>query len=144
MTALPPMTEETGRPPDAPLDITKFAFDRAADGILVLDGGRVIAANEAACHMLGYDRDELIGCPLDALSADDPIYTQQRAAEWLAHSGPATSRVFEWHYKGKNGRLYWVELSLCQAPLRGHDASIVRGGGIVGHGAAASGRCVAA
>jgi PAS domain S-box-containing protein len=39
-------------------------FEATTDGLLLvdLDTGRVAEANPAACHMLGYDYEELVGC----------------------------------------------------------------------------------
>jgi PAS domain-containing protein len=40
--------------------------DGARVGVLAINGGRYVAANQYACELLGYPRDELIGNRVDA------------------------------------------------------------------------------
>jgi PAS domain-containing protein len=42
-------------------------LEHANVGVLAADSGRYIAANEYACELIGYDRAELIGRPVDKL-----------------------------------------------------------------------------
>jgi PAS domain-containing protein len=42
-------------------------LEHANVGVVAADSGRYIAANEFACELTGYDREELIGRPVDAL-----------------------------------------------------------------------------
>ncbi len=93
----------------------RFAFDSAADGIFVIEGGRLIDVNKAACRMFGRKWEELIGHSIEALSADDPIYTQRQAVGWLKQDQLAAPRIFEWHYRASNGQAFWAELSLQHA-----------------------------
>jgi PAS domain S-box-containing protein len=42
-----------------------FTVERALDAIFWIDsGGQIYQVNEAACRLLGYSRDELIGVPI--------------------------------------------------------------------------------
>ena len=57
-------------------------FEKAPDGILVTDAdGRYIEANEAACRMTGYTRDELLGKRVgDLTDPKERAYSDQRFA----------------------------------------------------------------
>ncbi|MCX7985318.1 MAG: PAS domain-containing protein, partial [Bacteroidales bacterium] len=39
-------------------------FDSLSDGLIVLKGGNIVFANYAFLRLVGYDREELVGCPI--------------------------------------------------------------------------------
>jgi PAS domain S-box-containing protein len=64
-------------------------FEAARDGLLVLDEqGRIVAASEATCELLGCEARELVGRPLEALLA----VGHKEIAPWLAEARQDASR----------------------------------------------------
>ncbi len=50
------------------MPIYKRIFEFTPDAVLVVDpGGRIVDLNARACAMFGYDRDDLLGSPIEAL-----------------------------------------------------------------------------
>ena len=92
----------------------RVIFDSVSDGIFVCDAetGVFSEINNAGCTMLGFTREELVGKPIEAMSAGAPPYTQREAISWLkkARTRP---QLFEWRCKANDGRLFWGEVSLC-------------------------------
>ncbi len=82
----------------------------APDAFFLADlEGRYVEVNQAACWMLGYERDELVGKQiLDLIPAEDaPRLVAERSA-MLASERPITS---EWTLIRKDGTLLPVEVS---------------------------------
>jgi PAS domain S-box-containing protein len=96
-------------------------FDQVSDGIFVADSttGKFIEINRPGCRMFGYSREEIIGADIGLLSSGIHPYTQAMAIE---HNREAQARrngghigeiePFEWQAKTKDGKLFWVEMSL--------------------------------
>ena len=89
-------------------------FDQVPVGILVADADSVyLDANPAACRMLGYARDELIG-----LHASDIV-----AATEIAHVSPALQEIHgrqdhrrEWQFRRKDGSQFAAEVTATTLP----------------------------
>lgn len=91
------------------LMLTQFSVEKASDEIFWMDSsGRVIYVNDAACHMLGHSRDELLGmCVWDF----DPTYSPEI---WLASFTELKKQgflTFETMHKARGGRVFPVEIS---------------------------------
>ncbi|HPQ70360.1 MAG TPA: PAS domain S-box protein [bacterium] len=88
---------------------TKFAMDRAQDGILWIgDGGEIVYANDSSCTSLGYTREELLRMRIFDIDPDFP------EAEWDQHKKEMRrlSRLnFESRHKTKDGRIFPVEVN---------------------------------
>jgi diguanylate cyclase (GGDEF)-like protein/PAS domain S-box-containing protein len=96
-------------------------FDQVSDGIFVADSttGKFIEVNRPGCRMFGYSREEIIGADIGLLSSGIHPYTLAMAIE---HNREAQARrngghigeiePFEWQAKTKDGKLFWVEMSL--------------------------------
>jgi PAS domain S-box-containing protein len=102
-------------------------FDNIRDGIFIEDPvtRTVIEANPRALAMYGYDAHEVVGLTAGALSEGVPPYG---APEWTALVAKAVGgepQFFSWRARRKNGALFWVEVSMLQAPIDGHDRLIV-------------------
>jgi len=88
-------------------------FNQASDCILLLDpsgaeGSHIVDANDAACAMHGYKREELIGMPVHFLDApDSSSRTTDRFRKLIAGEMVA----FEIMHKRKNGELFPVDVS---------------------------------
>ncbi len=102
-------------------------FESAPDGIVVADRtGRIIDANPEAARLFGYDRDELIGMPVDQLVPDA---ARGRHAEHREHFHEhARKRPMgvgaELEAVDSGGRTFPVEISLAPIGDEG-DARVV-------------------
>lgn len=98
-------------------------FERSADPMLLLDGDRFIACNQAAVNLLGYTSiDELLNArPADLSPAYQPDGTPstEKARALLDAAHKAGSLRFEWLHQCRNGDLLPVEVLLTAVPLNG-------------------------
>lgn len=86
----------------------RMLFDRAFDAILLADGrGRIIDANESACKLLGYDKEELAGLSAADLHPADEIEVAQEAIGKVLRDGGAY--VKESAFLGKEGNRIDIE-----------------------------------
>jgi PAS domain S-box-containing protein len=83
--------------------------EQAPDGIFVADlAGRYTAVNSAACRMLGFTREEIVGKTLFDLIPDDRLEQLEREREQLTHGRDVVS---EWVLRKKDGTWLPVEVS---------------------------------
>jgi PAS domain S-box-containing protein len=96
-------------------------FNSANDGLFVFDiPSRVLLdVNEKACEMYGYTKDELMRLRVEDLSADEEQYACEQALERFQKAAEGEPQLFEWLAKGKEGRLFWVEVNLKRVFLEG-------------------------
>jgi PAS domain S-box-containing protein len=94
-------------------------FDAVHDGIFISDPatGMFIEVNAPACKMFGYQRADLIGRDIAALSSGVAPYTHEGALENVKKAMTGTGQVFEWHCKIKDGSLFWAEISICYTEI---------------------------
>jgi PAS domain S-box-containing protein len=84
-------------------------IDHASDGVLVADlDGRYIEVNDAACAMLGYSRDELIGKTVIGLLHPDEVPRLTSARTSLLKG---SSVLDEWRLRRGDGTYLPVEVS---------------------------------
>jgi PAS domain S-box-containing protein len=75
---------------------TEAVIESIEDGLVVLDpAGVVINVNEVACAILGFEREQAVGVPFDALGTTHPHYLRLRGAvrEFLAHPEEQPARL---------------------------------------------------
>jgi len=89
-------------------------FNAVGEAILVYDSmtSKIIDVNQRMCAMYGYRREEVIGSDSGTFGSGVHPYT---VAEAIAKTQAATAgapQVFDWHARAKDGRLFWVEVSL--------------------------------
>ena len=98
-------------------------FDSVNDLIFVHDfeTGSFIEVNRSACELLGFTRDEMLKLNIGDLSENKPPYTRQNLLPEIAKARAGTPRTFDWRGKTKDGRLFWVEISLRRAAFGGRD-----------------------
>jgi len=98
-------------------------FDSVNDLIFVHDfeTGAFVEANQRACEMLGYTRDELLKLKIGDLSENKPPYTGQNLLSEMHKARSGTPQTFDWRSKAKDGRLFWVEVSIRRATFGGRD-----------------------
>jgi PAS domain S-box-containing protein len=95
---------------------TSFAalLERAPDGIFVTDvDGRCVEVNHAACRMLGYEHDELVGKPVRELFRPEDIARLRQTSRELAQG---RAHVGEWKLRRKDGSYADVEISANTLP----------------------------
>ena len=100
----------------ADLRLTRFMTDRAHDAIyLVMPDGRMPYVNDAACRMLGYERDELLRCKVADI---DPAMAVPAAWErtWSLLVRKR-ALVASSSHRTRDGRTIPVELSFNMATL---------------------------
>ena len=85
-------------------------IDQAPDGIFIADlEGRYTEVNPAACRMLGYTRDELVGKTIvELLPPEDVPRLAESRGRLLS---PGQSEVAEWSLARKDGTFVPVEVS---------------------------------
>jgi PAS domain S-box-containing protein len=92
------------------LRITQFAIEHMADATLWMtkEEGRIMYVNQAACHLLGYTRDELHG--LTMLDIDPSL----SLTEWHNNFDQLQNQMsiqYESSYQSKDGELIPVEVT---------------------------------
>jgi two-component system, cell cycle sensor histidine kinase and response regulator CckA len=97
-------------------------FGAVAEGVFITDAetGRFVEVNEPGSAMYGYTPDEMIALDFQSISSGVAPYTQEDAAEWIKRAA-STGEVqqFDWHARAKDGRLFWIEISLRFAEISG-------------------------
>ncbi len=96
-------------------------FDSANDAIFVLDidTGEILDVNQRMLEMYKYTCGELEGLSVEELSAGIPGYTPQETARFIRLAAEGKPQVFEWIARDKEGREFWVEVSLKRVSLGG-------------------------
>jgi diguanylate cyclase (GGDEF)-like protein/PAS domain S-box-containing protein len=101
-------------------------FDVVNDGIIVheLTTGAFLDFNPRLCEMFDYTRDELLKLDLEALSTGVPPYTMSDATPLLKRAVAGEAPTFEWQCKAKDGRQFWIEVSVRRASFGGREVLI--------------------
>lgn len=96
-------------------------FNAVNDAIFVhdMDTGAIIDANQRACEMYCYSREELLLLKVADISSGVEPYRQEDAAWYIHKAAEGEPQIFEWTAKDKAGRLFWVEVSLKRAVIGG-------------------------
>ncbi len=89
-------------------------FDTVSDAIFIHDAetGRIIDVNRRMCEMYGFTRDQALACGPDDLSAGTPPYSSVEAIEKIRLARAGCQQIFDWLARTRDGRLFWVEISL--------------------------------
>ncbi|HTM44315.1 MAG TPA: ATP-binding protein [Polyangiaceae bacterium] len=89
--------------------LTQFALDNLADATYwMTQDGTIIYVNEAACHLLGYPKSELIGQRMYNINTELSAEVWPLVWERLRS---ARKRTFETFHRTKNGAVIPVEIS---------------------------------
>jgi len=102
-------------------------FDSVNDAIFVHDpgSGGIIDVNRRMCEMYGYTREEVLSADVGELSAGYPPYTRREAIACLERAQTGENVVTDWLARHRDGRLFWVEISIRQATITGHERLLV-------------------
>ncbi len=91
------------------LRLTQFAVDRSVDAITwIAEDSRFVYANDAACHLMDYTREELLTTTVCDRNPDFSPETWQKHWQELKQRG---SLIFETRLCTKDGRLIPIEVS---------------------------------
>ena len=91
------------------LQLTQFSIDWASGSVYWIDaGGRLVYVNEAACRKLGYTREELLRLTIADIDPDFPSESWPQHWQHLKELG---ALQFESRHRGKDGRVFPVEVS---------------------------------
>jgi diguanylate cyclase (GGDEF)-like protein/PAS domain S-box-containing protein len=98
-------------------------FDSVSDLVILHDfeTGAFVEVNQRACEMLGYPRDQLLKLNIGDLSENKPPYTGQNLLSEMQKARSGTPQTFDWRGKTKDGRVFWVEISIRRATFGGRD-----------------------
>ncbi len=91
-------------------------FDNAPNGMVVLDlEGRYTRVNDAFCHLLGYQRDDLIGRGFNELTYPDD---QQKGSAALTDlvEGRRDTASLQKRYRHRDGHPLWVLIRVNAVP----------------------------
>ncbi len=104
-------------------------FEQAAEGIFLTNSeGRLLKANPALAHMLGYDDPEGL---MDAVYGDEWAYTHPRVKKKILHllekNGELTGFIFRVTHR--DGRKIWVSMNA--KAILGSDGKVVRYEGLI-------------
>jgi PAS domain S-box-containing protein len=106
-------------------------FNAISDGFFIVEPktGAYLEINESGKAMFGYGLEELRGKTIGDLSSGIPPYTR-REIEALIEKSALTGKqqILDWHCKGKDGQLFWAEISLHIASIANREVvlSVVR------------------
>ncbi len=95
-------------------------FNSTKDAIFIHDilNGVIIDVNDSAVKMYGcVDKHELINANIGDISNTAAGYTQETAQTNIQNALATKSQTYEWYAKDKNGRPFWVEVSLKLAKI---------------------------
>ena len=105
-------------------------FNAANDAIFISDieNARIIDANEKACEMYCYPKDEMLKLTVYDLGAQQDPFTSQELKRLMDKATSGEPQLFEWVSRDKALRQFWVEVNLRRAVVNGkyHILSIVR------------------
>jgi len=91
------------------LQVTQFSLEHAPESVFWINSkGQLDYANEAACHALGYTREELVAMSLWDIDTEFPPETWATHWQNLPKRGPITR---ESHHRTKDGKIFPVEIT---------------------------------
>jgi len=95
----------------------RSVFESANDAIIIRDikSYRLIDANNRACEMFCYNKEEMLGLPLQAMLAENLPYKLKHDWDYYDKAVKGEPQLFEVLAKDKLGRTFWVEVSLKRA-----------------------------
>ncbi|GAB4262082.1 hybrid sensor histidine kinase/response regulator [Deferrisoma sp.] len=113
----------TDSPPFLPTDFHAGLLDAVDDAVFVHHpaDGRILYVNRAACELCGWPAGEMLALKVADLSEGVPPYTQAEAAAWVRKARLEGPQRFEWRARARDGRVFWVEVCLRRAEVRGAD-----------------------
>ena len=98
------------------LELFRTLVDNATDGIFVIDSytSAILDVNETACHMLGYDKNELVGMSVPDFN---PAFSVERWTEFAASVRENGTRKIESEHRREDGTTFPVEIRISHVSL---------------------------
>jgi len=98
-------------------------YNTSNDAILVLDmeSAGILDVNDRMCEMYGYSRDEVEAIDLHMLSSGPMPQIQDDIFRFFRKVIKEGPRSFKWRSRRKNGKVFWVEMSLKKTSIGGSD-----------------------
>ncbi|MCM0082740.1 PAS domain S-box protein [Geomonas sp. Red32] len=87
--------------------------------------GSILDVNQTMCTMYGYPREEALKLSVQDISFGRPPYSQAEAMVHLEKAAGGEVPVFEWLCRRKDGTLFWTEVNMRGAAIRGEPRVIV-------------------
>jgi PAS domain S-box-containing protein len=102
-------------------------FDSINEAVFIQEPttGAIVDVNRQMSELYGYSVPEVRRMSVGQLSSNVPPYTQREAEGWIALARSGRTPTFEWQARAKDGRVFWVEVSMCLAKLDGEDRLLV-------------------
>jgi PAS domain S-box-containing protein len=103
--------------------LTKTSLDNTSDSVFWIDPqGRIVYANEAACHSLGRSREELLGTSIPDI---DPLFPKEAWNAYWERCKTEHSLTFETQHRTKQGRIFPVEVTANYLEFDGREYAFV-------------------
>ncbi len=103
----------------------RILFEKSPDGLLLVSDDSFVDCNEAAVRLLGYrDKAALLSRrPADLSPPQQPDGREslEKSLEMMAITRASGSHRFDWVHSDVNGEAVWLEVSLTQVPVDGHE-----------------------
>ncbi|WP_028574051.1 PAS domain S-box protein [Desulfonatronovibrio hydrogenovorans] len=105
----------------------KTIFDMVHDGVILHDGPtfRILDANERACEMYGYSKEEMLSLSVTNLSSGIPPYNPAMLQKLMDRVRQEKFTTLEWQARKKDGSLFWVEVSIRLGFIGTHESFFV-------------------
>ena len=101
----------------------RTVFDSATDAICIHDlaTGDVLEANRRAYEMMGWHPTDTIDCQVMPFSAHEPPFDNEHAERWINAAVAGEAQHFEWQAVDRNGKKFWIEVTLQKIMVDGCD-----------------------
>ena len=98
--------------------------EHTTDGVVVIQGAKIVLGNPAIETILGYSKEEIVGSGFDTFIApnDLELEKERRRRRMAGENGP---QQYEIHLQRKDGALIEVQLNATVVPYRGAPADLV-------------------
>jgi two-component system cell cycle sensor histidine kinase/response regulator CckA len=98
-------------------------FNAVNDVLFVhdIETGDVVDSNQKMAEVYGYDLEEIDLLNEQFRRGADPPYSYEDQIRWLRRAADQGPQLFEWLATDRNGRRFWVEISLRRAAIGGRD-----------------------
>jgi phosphoserine phosphatase RsbU/P len=102
-------------------------FNSVSEAIFINapETGDILDVNQRVYEMFGYSREEARGIHIETISSGVSPFTQQEAIQYLRKAAQGTPQLFEWQGRERNGRVFWIEMTVRKARLGDKDRLLV-------------------
>ncbi len=100
-------------------------FNSSADAIIIQDlEGKILEVNQAMRDTYGYQNEDVSKLKLSELSSNTGKYTDKEAKFKIKEALEKGELKFDWRAKKKSGELFWCQVALKKAHIRGAERII--------------------